>query len=914
MREKKKSPAGGTGQQSGTIFRLDSSSSIARTATPLQTPTPDQRTSAQIERISSDLFAHLRRGGGWTFIQAIDPAHGIGPSDWLAPGAPFHFPRHLNGRKNVYWGINPAYTSVLASDRAQEKNAGKTDAQIMRWTASKNNSICAVNAFIADLDGKDYTKPTEHELAAAYIDVKTEMQKRLAEGELSRPTPEAGLLNQAFNRAQDVKYKADPAHYKALALAFIQAMPLRPSVLVDSGGGYQCYWLLAEPYLIGEGDSAHVRSYIADLYRRWNAYTGGDPACKDLRRIFRIPGTKNVKPKYAPNYPTADFVWCDLSLTYTLDQLTAQMPARTSEPEAAPRHGAAQAAHSIQPRCLRPTRQPLSAYAARVGAAYNSQTMIVDELLAVGYTPADSGRMGRPGEIDSRSVQISPEKNGSYHHNSNDPLFGEHLRRPFEVRCIYHFGSDYEAAAVALGPALGLLTPAAVAATIAHHRQLVATADWAAIIPLERQSAAGYRTGPADRKLFDNLLDLMERAGKVIGFSASYRQLITAKDANGQPVAIASVQTAKAFLDRLNGVLLDYTPEVVDGIRKGQKISLRHLEPPVVGTLDTPIDLDTIGSIGVSKVPTTGQLFTAHKADDAFAQGCARWAQEVIDAEKGLLLADNPHYVEAATAYKAALKAKPANVAEWRQLMGGLFDTYRELMVRAAADFLPGLGTFGLLVVADLCEHPESTRQDIAARRGLTKWAVSNVLRKLEAWGLAESTQEETFGAPKVYAVTYDVFGQIAEKLPTAKTYKIGVQRLDRRLEHAQRAAEQAAEAAATEEARRLAAKRVTRLAEQRIPTLAALHPNLSMQEVARYVYTPGTHRRPWVDARIEMQEAALRLAERQAETDAMRRTIDDLRRQKRKGPAAYTDALFAGYTSAEAAKIAAIVNGRAGL
>lgn len=53
MQDKKKSPAGRTGQQHGTIFGLDSSSSIARTATPLQTLQPDQRTNALSTRISS---------------------------------------------------------------------------------------------------------------------------------------------------------------------------------------------------------------------------------------------------------------------------------------------------------------------------------------------------------------------------------------------------------------------------------------------------------------------------------------------------------------------------------------------------------------------------------------------------------------------------------------------------------------------------------------------------------------------------------------------------------------------------------------------------------------------------------------------------------------------------------------------
>jgi hypothetical protein len=206
-----------------------------------------------------------------------------------------------------------------------------------------------------------------------------------------------------------------------------------------------------------------------------------------------------------------------------------------------------------------------------VATAYNAANRITDELLTVGYTDAGDNRMSRPGDGNSKGIQLSPEKNASYHHSSNDPLFGAHLRRPFDVRTVYDFAGDYDAAAAALGPALGILSPEVTQMTIAHNRRLVTMGDWSEIIPTDRQSAIGYRTGQTDRRLFDNLLDIMERAGKVIGVSASYRQLVTANDANGAPVAIASVQTAKAFLDRVRGVLLDYEPEYIDGILKGQK-------------------------------------------------------------------------------------------------------------------------------------------------------------------------------------------------------------------------------------------------------------------------------------------------------------------------------------------------------
>lgn len=66
MNDQKKSPAGGTGQQqSGTIFRLDSSPSIAHTADQQQTTKPEQRSNVQIERITANFPRELRNLAQW---------------------------------------------------------------------------------------------------------------------------------------------------------------------------------------------------------------------------------------------------------------------------------------------------------------------------------------------------------------------------------------------------------------------------------------------------------------------------------------------------------------------------------------------------------------------------------------------------------------------------------------------------------------------------------------------------------------------------------------------------------------------------------------------------------------------------------------------------------------------------------
>lgn len=69
-----------------------------------------------------------------------------------------------------------------------------------------------------------------------------------------------------------------------------------PSVVVDSGHGYHCYWLLKEPYQIKNNeDKLKMKGYTKGLTIALN----GDSSF-DLSRILRVPGTKNLKD---PDHP-----------------------------------------------------------------------------------------------------------------------------------------------------------------------------------------------------------------------------------------------------------------------------------------------------------------------------------------------------------------------------------------------------------------------------------------------------------------------------------------------------------------------------------------------------------------------------------------------------------------------------------
>ena len=112
----------------------------------------------------------------------------------------------------------------------------------------------------------------------------------------------------------------DFADDKTRILTHIAALPIAPSVMVDSGGGFHCYWLLREPFgIANERDRRHAKQLQAD----WVVFVGGDPGAKDLARVLRVPGTLNHK--YDPPRPVK-FVRTDFERAYKLAELNAAIP------------------------------------------------------------------------------------------------------------------------------------------------------------------------------------------------------------------------------------------------------------------------------------------------------------------------------------------------------------------------------------------------------------------------------------------------------------------------------------------------------------------------------------------------------------------------------------------------------------
>lgn len=110
---------------------------------------------------------------------------------------------------------------------------------------------------------------------------------------------------------------------KEATLAHIERLEPAASVIIDSGGGYQGYWLLAETFLI-QSPEDHAR--IAHVQAAWVAYIESDGGAKDLCRVLRVPGTINYKAAYGPRFPVVNFHRADLDWKYLLEDLEAFLP------------------------------------------------------------------------------------------------------------------------------------------------------------------------------------------------------------------------------------------------------------------------------------------------------------------------------------------------------------------------------------------------------------------------------------------------------------------------------------------------------------------------------------------------------------------------------------------------------------
>jgi putative DNA primase/helicase len=89
-----------------------------------------------------------------------------------------------------------------------------------------------------------------------------------------------------------VGHKKPPIHEtRETALKAIREYPLNPTLIVHSGGGFHCYWVLKDPVKVEEAGVDTLESINKEL----SIELGGDAGTQNLDRVLRAPGTYNFK-------------------------------------------------------------------------------------------------------------------------------------------------------------------------------------------------------------------------------------------------------------------------------------------------------------------------------------------------------------------------------------------------------------------------------------------------------------------------------------------------------------------------------------------------------------------------------------------------------------------------------------------
>jgi hypothetical protein len=150
------------------------------------------------------------------------------------------------GRLNTYFGVHPVTEIPPANAKGEAKPSHAVRSQL--------GYIAAINCLFAEFDAKDF------------------------------------------------------GDSKEATLAHIRRLAVSPSVIIDSGGGYHCYWLLMQSFVL---DDDEARSRADRLQKAWVELVGGDNGARDLARVLRVPGTRNFKVDYAPEFPSVTIVEAD---------------------------------------------------------------------------------------------------------------------------------------------------------------------------------------------------------------------------------------------------------------------------------------------------------------------------------------------------------------------------------------------------------------------------------------------------------------------------------------------------------------------------------------------------------------------------------------------------------------------------
>lgn len=376
------------------------------------------------------LFAHLHRGGHYAHLWT-DAGH---LSYW------FRVDRRRQRRVPKRWLHNNVYFCVHPLAQIPPQNS--SGSQDRRYISSQTDYICAINTLFAEFDGKDTVLPLEY---APYLPAGFRLMSIVEK-------------HNTIKVAKEKLFYRWPQRFKARTLYQLRTLPYPPSVIIDSGGGYHCYWLLRETVPL----DATNRNDVQVIQNGWVKVVGGDPGAADLRRVLRVPGTYNRKAAFGTESPQVRFIKADFEQLYEYHELEEVVNDWLF---------AQRAKH--QRRRAQPTTQDQQDVRARFNQDHSLVELLRSHDYQIGAQQGNLTRMARPGrDRFHSSVTVfaahgdTPER--SVHFSTNDPLYSTErvneqtgmLRRrvydAFAVYALLDHGGDWQAAfqaAATAGPA-----------------------------------------------------------------------------------------------------------------------------------------------------------------------------------------------------------------------------------------------------------------------------------------------------------------------------------------------------------------------------------------------------------------------------------------------------------------------------
>ncbi len=380
-----------------------------RREAPARLSVPAELLHSETER----LLAHLHRGGRyahlwtsagsrshWFSVRRAEPLRGQSADRRSKGRARRYVPKHWL-RHNVYFSVHP-----LAQIPPQSSSGRREP----RFISSQLPYICAVNTLFAEFDGKDYVLPLE---CAPLLPASFRLD----------PAP---IRQQAVQSAKEALFYRAPQRYKQRALHFINDLAYPPSVIIDSGGGYHCYWLLGEIVPLDETNRADVQA----VQHGWVQLVGADRGAADLRRMLRLPGTYNHKSGFGTQPPRVHFVKADFDLLYSYGALESVVNDWLYDQQ---RRRRTQHRRRAAPPLSMPASGARRSEVAELRRRFNEAHPIVDLLTAHGYqisfVQAKGARLARPGRSKAESsVTVFPARTGgppelSIHFSTSDPLY-----------------------------------------------------------------------------------------------------------------------------------------------------------------------------------------------------------------------------------------------------------------------------------------------------------------------------------------------------------------------------------------------------------------------------------------------------------------------------------------------------------